>query len=110
MVDPKRICVEGGSHGGFLAGWLIGHPKFKEIWSAAALWNAVLDMSYMITSSDIPDWIYTCCLNKDLANFANYSSVDNHNFFLKSPISQIQNVRTPSLFLVGSGDKRVPPH
>ena len=109
VVDPKRVCVEGGSHGGFLTGWLIGHPEFKDLWAAAALWNPVLDMSYMITASDIPDWIYACCQQKELS-FANYTLDNNRAFFLKSPISQVQNVHTPSLFLVGSGDKRVPPH
>lgn len=61
LVDPKRVCVEGGSHGGFMTGWLIGHPDFKDMWCAAGLWNAVLDMSYMVQSTDIPDWIFACC-------------------------------------------------
>jgi len=31
IVDDKRIGVFGGSHGGFLTGWLIGHPEYKDI-------------------------------------------------------------------------------
>lgn len=27
IIDANRIGVEGGSHGGFLTGWLIGHPE-----------------------------------------------------------------------------------
>jgi acylaminoacyl-peptidase len=61
IVDSKRVCVEGGSHGGFMTGWLIGHPEYKDLWAAAGLWNAVLDMSYMVCSTDIPDWIFACC-------------------------------------------------
>lgn len=110
MVDPKRMCVEGGSHGGFLTGWLIGHPKYKDLWAAAGLWNAVLDMSYMVASTDIPDWIFACCQNKELNDFGAYSIEDTKDFFSKSPISQVANVTTPSLFLVGDSDRRVPPH
>ena len=47
-IDKKRICVEGGSHGGFMTGWLIGHPDYKDLWAASALWNPVLDMTYML--------------------------------------------------------------
>jgi acylaminoacyl-peptidase len=48
IVDPIRIGVYGGSHGGFLTGWLTGHPSFKHLWAAAILWNPVLNMSYMV--------------------------------------------------------------
>ena len=109
-VDPKRVVVEGGSHGGFMTGWLIGHPSYRDLWAAAGIWNAVLDMSYMVQSTDIPDWIFACCQNKELENWSDLTVEDNKDFFLKSPISQIKNVKTPSIFLVGSGDKRVPPH
>lgn len=100
----------GGSHGGFMTAWLIGHPEFKDLWAAAAIRNAVLDMSYMVVATDIPDWIYACCQNKELTAFSEYSASDTEDFFLKSPISVINNVRTPLLLLVGSSDQRVPPH
>ena len=87
IVDPARVCVEGGSHGGFLAGWLIGHPKYKDLWAAASLWNPVLDMSYMIASTDIPDWVFACCQNKEMKKLGDYNAADNNDFFMKSPIS-----------------------
>jgi len=108
IVDPKRLGVYGGSHGGYLTGWLTGHPKFKDLWSAAILWNPVLNMSFMLAMSDIPDWMYACCLNRDLT-FAGTTSEDNTAFYNKSPISVVQNVRTPSLLLIGDKDLRVPP-
>jgi dipeptidyl aminopeptidase/acylaminoacyl peptidase len=76
IVDPKRLCVEGGSHGGFMTGWLIGHPKYKDMWVAAGIWNAVLDMQYMLASTDIPDWIYACCCNKELSNFGEVTPLE----------------------------------
>ena len=109
------MCCDGGSHGGFLTGWLIGHPDYAGMWAAASLRNAVLDMSYMITASEIPDWIYACSMNRAFDHFSScgfetYSVEDNKHFFERSPISQIQNVKTPALFLIGDNDLRVPPH
>ena len=65
MIDADKVSVYGGSHGGFLTGWLIGHPDSKDMFKAAVLWNPVINMTYMYPSSDIPDWLYACCLNKD---------------------------------------------
>jgi len=110
VVDPKRVCVEGGSHGGFMTGWLIGHKDYKDMWAASSIWNGVLDMTYMVTSTDIPDWIFACCQNKELTDFSQYNVEDSQEFFAKSPISQIGNVKTPTLLVVGASDHRVPPH
>lgn len=55
-VDPGRIAVVGGSHGGFLAGHLLGqHPSS---FAGAVMRNPVLDLSVMVHLSDIPDWCY----------------------------------------------------
>ena len=56
--------VYGGSHGGFLTGWLIGHPEYSKLFSAGILWNPVLNMSYMVASTDIPDWVHACVLGE----------------------------------------------
>ena len=65
IVDPKRIGVEGGSHGGFLSAWLVGHPKYKAIYQTACMRNPVLNMAFMVTATDIPDWIYACNQKRD---------------------------------------------
>ena len=108
IVDEKRVGIYGGRHGGFLTGWLIGHPDYKDLFKAAILWNPVINMSYMYSSTDIPDWILACCLNKDWTH--KVTSEENKIFFEKSPISVASNVKTPSLILIGGSDKRVPPH
>jgi len=84
FIDVGRVGVEGGSHGGFLTGWLTGHPKYKHIWSAACLWNPVLNMSYMLTATDIPDWITGCTQNKEF-DFSNISADDIAHFYTRSP-------------------------
>ncbi len=57
------LHFKGGSHGGFLTGWLIAHPNYYQLFKSAAVRNPVLDMSYMVVSTDIPDWIFACTSN-----------------------------------------------
>jgi hypothetical protein len=91
-----------------LTGWLIGHPDSCKLFKTAVLWNGVLNIPYMAASTDIPDWIVSCCLNKSMTY--EITPAMNDAFFKASPISVIENVITPSLFLVGGSDKRVTPH
>ena len=35
VIDEKKVAAYGGSHGGFLSAWLIGHPKYKDLWATA---------------------------------------------------------------------------
>ena len=56
VVDEARLAVVGGSHGGFLAGNLVGqHPgRFR----CGVLRNPVMDLGLMVHVSDIPDWVF----------------------------------------------------
>mmetsp|Transcript_41086 Transcript_41086/g.55807 ORF Transcript_41086/g.55807 Transcript_41086/m.55807 type:complete len:85 (+) Transcript_41086:1517-1771(+) len=71
--------------------------------------NPVVNMSFMAVSTDIPDWIIACCLNKELTSYA-FTAEDNAEFFKRSPQSVIKNVTTPTMLLIGTHDARVPPH
>lgn len=56
LVDEARVAVIGGSHGGFLTGNLVGqHPG---CFRCGVLRNPVMDLSLMISVSDIPDWCF----------------------------------------------------
>jgi acylaminoacyl-peptidase len=107
VIDPARVGVYGGSHGGFLSGWLIGHQKYKDLFKVACLWNPVLNMNYMAASTDIPDWITAC--TEDKMHDWN-SELPVNLLHSRSPISQVSNVTVPCLLIVGDSDLRVPPH
>lgn len=54
VLDPQRVALVGGSHGGFLVTHLSGqHPASFRCVVAR---NPVIDVASMSVTSDIPDW------------------------------------------------------
>ncbi|CAL1396505.1 unnamed protein product [Linum trigynum] len=109
LASPNRIAVVGGSHGGFLTTHLIGQAPDK--FAAAAARNPVCNLASMVGTTDIPDWCYFEAYGsegKDKFTEAT-SAADLAIFHSKSPISHISKVKTPTIFLIGAQDLRVPP-
>eukprot|EP00026_Physarum_polycephalum_P003278 Phypoly_transcript_03288.p1 GENE.Phypoly_transcript_03288~~Phypoly_transcript_03288.p1 ORF type:complete len:723 (+),score=121.45 Phypoly_transcript_03288:324-2492(+) len=107
LVDPHRIGVVGGSHGGFLAAHLIG-GTFEELdFKVCVMRNPVINIVGMSSTSDIPDWCFVETGSTEfptlVANLEQYTLMYN-----SSPIRNINKIKTPTLILLGEVDKRVP--
>eukprot|EP00590_Aulacoseira_subarctica_P007588 CAMPEP_0172414434 /NCGR_PEP_ID=MMETSP1064-20121228/1091_1 /TAXON_ID=202472 /ORGANISM="Aulacoseira subarctica , Strain CCAP 1002/5" /LENGTH=787 /DNA_ID=CAMNT_0013151099 /DNA_START=276 /DNA_END=2639 /DNA_ORIENTATION=- len=109
-VDASRVGICGGSHGGFLAGHMIG--QFPDLFKVAAMRNPVTNIATMVTSTDIADWCYVEALGAgsyDWTKFRPPFKDELNSMHDASPVAHVQNVKSPTLIALGMSDRRVPP-
>ena len=97
-IDPKKLGVTGGSGGGLLTNWIVGHTdRFaaavaqRDIASWAAWWYAADFTLFQ------PSW------------FKAPPFEDPQDYVNRSPITYIKNVHTPLMLVLGEADFRTPP-
>ncbi|SET48836.1 Dipeptidyl aminopeptidase/acylaminoacyl peptidase [Salinibacillus kushneri] len=97
-IDENRLGVTGGSYGGFMTNWIVGHTnRFKAAATQRSISNwisfyGVSDIGYFFT-----DWEHKT-----------YQLDDPEKLWKHSPIRYINNVETPLLILHGEEDHRCP--
>ena len=95
-IDRKRMGVTGGSYGGYMTNWIIGHTKrFK----AAVSQRGVSNLISMYGSSDF-NW----CFQMEFGNVPPWENVD--NYWEQSPMKHIGNAKTPTLVIHSEQDLR----
>ncbi len=95
-VDPDRMGVTGGSYGGYMTNWIIGHT---DRFGAAVTQRSVSNMISMYGSSDF-NWTFQ-------AEFGDQPVWENmENFWRQSPLKYIGNAKTPTLVVHSENDMR----
>ncbi len=95
FIDPDRLGVIGGSYGGFMTSWIIGHTnRFK----AAISERAVNNLVSMFGSSDL-FWVFERQFGGPL-----WDNVD--AYLDRSPATYAKDVETPVLVLHSEQDLR----
>ena len=98
FVDPKRIAVAGGSYGGYLSAWAIGHTqRFR----CAIAMRGVYNMISMYGASDM-GWT----LAQEFEDQTPWDSID--RYWRVSPLLHAPKIRTPLLLLHQEEDHRCP--
>ena len=95
VVDPHRVGVLGGSYGGYMTSWMIGHTdRFK----AAVSERAVNNMLTLESTSDVAG-----SFRMELG----VNHLDDPGEYLRmSPITYVREMRTPLLILHSENDLR----
>ena len=97
-VDPDRLGVLGGSYGGFMTNWIVGHT---DRFVAAVSMRGLSNFASMYGTSDIGQgFCERELLGDPLEQAERYARM--------SPISYVDRVRTPLLLLHGEQDLRCP--
>lgn len=97
VADPDRMFLGGGSYGGFMTSWIVGHTnRFK----AATAVAAVIDQTSMALTTEIPYFA--------LWNMGGTPWEAPDEYAKRSPLTYLPDVETPVLVIHSEGDLRVP--
>jgi len=96
-IDETQLYVTGGSGGGVLTAWIVGHTdRFRAA----------------VVAKPVINW-YSFVLTSDGASYADYWFPGKpwnelEHYMKRSPISYVGNVTTPTMLLTGEQDFRTP--
>jgi dipeptidyl aminopeptidase/acylaminoacyl peptidase len=95
-VDTDNLFVCGGSGGGVLTAWIVGHTnRFR----AAVSMRPVIDWHSFVGTTDGTGWY---------RQFTKYPWEDPMQYAVRSPLHYVANVTTPTMLMTGEADLRTP--
>ncbi len=95
-IDERNLFVCGGSGGGVLTAWIVGHTdRFR----AAVSMRPVINWHSFVGTTDGASWY---------DQFRKLPWEDPEEYSLRSPLRYVANVTTPTMVMTGESDLRTP--
>ncbi len=95
-IDKDNLFVCGGSGGGLLTAWIVGHTnRFR----AAVSMRPVIDWHSFVGNTDGAGWY---------RQFQKFPWEDPMEYAVRSPLNYVANVTTPTMIMTGEADLRTP--
>ena len=95
-IDSSNLFVCGGSGGGVLTAWMVGHTnRFR----AAVSMRPVINWHSFVGTTDGVNWYN---------QFQKYPWEDPMEYAMRSPLHYVANVTTPTMVMTGEADLRTP--
>ena len=96
FIDEENLFVCGGSGGGVLTAWIVGHTdRFR----AAVSMRPVINWHSFVGTTDGSSWY---------RQFKKYPWEDPMEYAVRSPLHYVANVKTPTMVMTGEADLRTP--
>jgi dipeptidyl aminopeptidase/acylaminoacyl peptidase len=95
-IDKDNLFVYGGSGGGVLTSWIVGHT---DRFAAASVNYPVIDWLSFVGTTDGVSWY---------RNFEKFPWEDPSEHLRRSPLMYVGNVTTPTMLMTGVNDLRTP--
>lgn len=96
FIDKDNLFVCGGSGGGVLTAWIVGHTN---IFRAAVSMRPVINWHSFVGTTDGHMWY---------RQFKKYPWEDPTEYAVRSPLHYVANVTTPTMVMTGEADLRTP--
>lgn len=98
FINEKELFVTGGSGGGVLTAWIVGHT---DRFAGAVVAKPVINWYSFVLTADFYPFFYKNWFGKKPWE-------DQEAYMKRSPISYVGNVTTPTMLLTGESDYRTP--
>lgn len=98
QLDPQNLAVTGGSYGGYMTNWIIGHTdRFRCAASQRSIANFVSMFGTSDTGYSFPMYGFVTDIWQDAGRYWSHS-----------PLKYADRVKTPTLFIHSENDYRCP--